>query len=769
MSQTNESRKRQRSTSVDIDNNKNNNNDDSNKRYRAVRLQDPRQAIVQMDLGVDVLKGNPATDPLVDTESEMLLQVLQAVEHFWKRIPMLDSTDQYFKSIIKRFNVMTNEIAQINLEELESNYHAHMNFISRLGSSLARQNMLSEDTPHLNISERIVRLESIVHCQFSAVLFMIKNCRFCDENYPINSLDLEQFLLSDIPMEPFSKLIWELRKKAELYNYRRKDKYICKEIITPSGHMSRAWVRTKTIEEFVYEQTSFGELYLLSTKSTNLKEKAITDLEKCEYPNFPKVVANRYFHSFQNGVYDVWNHKFYDYEHNRPPRNCVAIKYHDCYFNPKWASEVPEEFRKTGDDHLVEEIEHINKQFADDVKDLNRILDDQGIYDVKIDEKNGQKTFPSDRACFKAFFLGKMLYQQCKKDKFQVFPVIMGRARTGKSSLAQIIQNFYEFEDICVLSSNIREDFGAQDISDKLLWMCTELKEKFKAVSPGDILSMASGESVSFNVKHKSHKYVNNWDIPFWTCGNEIPAGWSDNSGNMIRRIIFAVFCQPVNAVDNTLSRLLKVAMGAIIAQSNMFYRTWVRRYGHLTIDKAITPYFQNTLNDIKRKLNPIRAFLFDEHKIVRSTMLYMTESSFWDLLNDYCSRHNIPKLNKNTQQLGDVFDEAAIREDSKIVSRPFVKPEFVKCEDPSQIQVQNVSQKFYWGIGLRVILLSEQDAFKCYNLTPPQIKEVLAKDLRIRDPTLQSKSQTSDSTTDLKSKQQIMKQIEALQDQLKS
>lgn len=740
-------------------------------KYSSVKIQDPRNSITSYGIeNVDLMQGNPALDA-IDCDSQKLLNILTQVEQYWRRLPMKNSTDNFTQSIMRRFKIPTQDISRIDLGQLESNYNAHMNLVSRIGTSLARRNLLSSDPVHKSVHDRLIRLLNIIHYQKESLASTVMYFRYSDENFSLAGLTMDPFLYPTQTMSASTKLVWELRRKACLFNYRRKDKWVFQEILTPRGQPSHAWKRIKTIDQFVQEQTATGELFFLATHSFGLKDRAIADLEKSEYPNFPKLVCNRYFHSFHNGVYDVENHKFYDFDHNKPPRGSTSVKYHECYFDPEWAKEVPDHIRNNNtDEGLKMEVEFINKQFGKHVEPLNRILEVQQITDKF-----------NDQACFKAFYLGKPLYPQCKKDKWQVFEVLLGRAGTGKSSIAMILQNYFDFEDIEILSSNSKEDFGAQGIGDKLLWMCTELKAKFKAVHPADLQSMATGEAVTLNQKFKGNRCFRKWVVPFLFFGNEPADSWTDNANNMIRRIIYSVFTYPVKNVDNELPSLLKRCIGAIMAQANMFYRCWVRRYGHLTAAQSLTPYFIQNLDQIKRKLNPIRSFLFDETRIVRSPMLYVTNDAFWDLLNDYCVRHNIPKVNKNNQQLGDVFEDAGIIEEPKMSSRNFVRSEYVKCTNSSEISCSLVNAKFLTGIGLRVIVENDHNANLCYGLTPESRAQVLIDDVDLRTKnttqTVHKTSGTNDQeelsfsdemASHFSDPETIKRQIEFLQSQLK-
>lgn len=662
-----------------------------------VRLHDPRTTIQRLELKIDLLDGNPSNEPLRDVDATILLDDLNKLEAFWMKLPSVQSRDQYFNTVLQRFNITpTQDLSRIDLVQLQSHYNAQIFTVCRLSTTLGLKNLLSSDEPHKGVSDRILRLMHIIDYQWKMIVNFVMNHKLMDPSYPLDNLTLSPFMEGPQSMDRFPKLILFLRQRAAQFNYRRKGGSVYKEIRTPGGHRSRAWKRECSLEVFVRQQTDTSDqvLFNLATLHNNYKKHAAEELENGEYPDFPVLVPNRHIHSFLDGIYDVKNHKFYDYVHDLPPFDMVSTKYHPCQFKPEWATEVPEEIRlKTGPEGLRAEVDWINKLIP--TPHLDEIFKAQHITDAEL-----------DRACFKALAIGKMLYAQCEIENWQIFFVLIGKAGTGKSSMGLIIKQFYNFEDIGLISSNQRADFGAQDLADKHIWLCFELKENFQGVATCDLQSMASAEPLSLNVKFKSNLVIEQWRPSFMFFGNELSSKWNDNAGNFHRRIICGYFNYKVEKQDPDLQQKIQSEIGAIIAQTNLMFRCWVRRYGHGKIENYLTPYFKKTHEYIKMTLNPIRSFLKNEKRLITGgTGYYMPDKCFWKLLQSYCQGYNLPPVNKNTQQLGDVFDEEGIAIIEKTESRPFVVEACYLSQSSSDIQkLQNCTDKFYVGIGLRII-----------------------------------------------------------------
>lgn len=662
-----------------------------------VRLHDPRETIKKLELKIDLLDGNPSNEPLRDVDATILLDDLNKLEAYWMKLPSVHSRDEYMNTVLTRFNIPpSQDLSRIDLIQLQSHYNAQVFTVCRLSTTMGLKNMLSSDEPHKLLSDRILRLMHIIDYQWKMIVNFVMSHKLMDPTYPLDNLTLSPFMEGPQSMDRFPKLILFLRQRAAQFNYRRKGGSVYKEIRTPGGHRSRAWKRECSLEVFVRQQTDTSDqtLFNLATPTNNYKKQAADELETGEYPDFPKLKPNRHIHSFLDGIYDVMNHKFYDYVHDIPPFDMVSTKYHPCSFKPEWATEVPEEIQKmTGIEGLRAEVEWINNLIP--TPHLDEIFKAQRITDVEL-----------DRACFKALAIGKMLYAQCEIESWQIFFVLIGKAGTGKSSMGLIIKQFYNFEDIGLISSNQRGDFGAQDLADKHIWLCFELKENFQGVATCDLQSMASGEPLSLNVKFKSNLVVEQWKPSFMFFGNELSTKWNDNAGNFHRRIICGYFNYKVEKQDPDLQQKIQSEIGAIIAQTNLLFRCWVRRYKHTKIENHLTPYFKKTHEYIKMTLNPIRSFLKNEKRIVmEGPGCYMPEKCFWKLLQSYCQGYNLPPVNKNTQQLGDVFDEEGITILERTESRPFVTESCFLSQSSQDItKIQNCTDKFYIGIGLRII-----------------------------------------------------------------
>lgn len=664
----------------------------------SVKLHDPRDTIQKLELRLDMLDGNPSNEPLRNFDPRLLFEDLGTLESYWMRLPAKNSRDAYINTLMKKFNVQTDDLSQVDLEQLQSHYNAHIHVVSRLAVSMALKNLISNDEVHRETVDRLRKLMHMIHHLFKALFSMAMAHKTADPNHPLDNLTLSPFLEGFDNLDKNPRLIWLLRQRASQMNLRRKNGGVYKEIVTSAGHRTRAWTRIMSMEQFVRLQTDTNDvaIFNLATATRGCKEAAAKELDDGEYQDFPRLVPSRYIHSFKDGIYDVKTHKFYDYVNDPPPRDVTSTKFHSCRFNPKWGEEIPLEITQDlSKEGLFKEV----KWITDLIKTpcLDTILESQGLDDSHL-----------DKSYFKSMAIGKMLYKQCEIDNWQFFFVLIGKAATGKSSLGLVIKEFFNFEDVGLISSNQREAFGAQNLHDKHIFLCFELKADFSGIATCDLQSMTSAEPVSLNVKHKDNLMIEHWTATFLFIGNELCEKWHDNAGNFHRRILCGNFTKIVKKQDPELPRKIADEVGAIIVQTNLLFKCWVRRYGNCKIDTTMTPHFVATHKWIKQTLNPIRSFLTSDNRIVLGPQYYLSEGVFWILLKKYMSDFGLPqKVNKNTQQLGDVFEEFGIFVAEKTEQKVFINEDIALCETPSEIKTNQVTAKFYYGLGLRVVATS--------------------------------------------------------------
>ena len=115
-------------------------------------------------------------------------------------------------------------------------------------------------------------------------------------------------------------------------------------------------------------------------------------------------------------------------------------------------------------------------------------------------------------------FIGRMLYNVGELDDWQVIGFIKGIAGTGKGTiLTKVIKQFYEPDDVGILSNDGERQFGLSGFHDKIIYLAPEIKGDLnlpQAVFQG----MISGEDVVVPVKYQTPKSLI-WTTPgFLAC-----------------------------------------------------------------------------------------------------------------------------------------------------------------------------------------------------------------------------------------------------------
>ena len=136
-------------------------------------------------------------------------------------------------------------------------------------------------------------------------------------------------------------------------------------------------------------------------------------------------------------------------------------------------------------------------------------------------------------------FMGRMLHALGTFDSWQIIFFLKGRGGSGKSTAAHICSQFFNRSDVGILSNNIESKFGLQNLVDKYMFICFEVKKNF-SLDQADFQSLVSGEDISVARKNTSTK-EQKWTLPGLMCGNEAP-GYMDSQGSLTRRLAIVNF-----------------------------------------------------------------------------------------------------------------------------------------------------------------------------------------------------------------------------------
>lgn len=442
---------------------------------------------------------------------------------------------------------------------------------------------------------------------------------------------------------PYQNLLIELLKELQGLNYRRYKGQCCIQVKTPDGYNTRSWKPVMTIQEFVYftcQKECNPNMWKNLTSKGNNAQLAVDYLNKCRDVQFPEIIKNRYVWAFTNGLFvskerenDKWVSKFYPYDsnfHSSYP-NIVASKYFELPF-----------------------------ETYDDLEDWWDIPTPhfQSVLNYQNFEKEVSKWVyvMGGRLCFE---VGEM-------DSWQVIPFLKGIARSGKSTLiTKVFKNFYENEDVKVLSNNIEKKFGLSSICDGLMFIAPEVKGDL-CLEQAEFQSLVSGEDVSIAVKHQQARSVE-WKTPGILGGNEIP-NWKDNSGSVLRRILPWNFSKQVMEADPHLDNKLKKETPAIILKCVNAYLDYSQKFSDFDIWNVVPDYFKSIQNQVAMVTNSLQNFLSSE-KVRFGKELFCPQKVFQQMYFQHCQENNLGKYKFNQDLYAGPFSSKGLEVKTETVT----------------------------------------------------------------------------------------------------
>lgn len=437
---------------------------------------------------------------------------------------------------------------------------------------------------------------------------------------------------NDSSLMSYQKLLLYLFQQISLHKYKRYRGKCYEPIYTNdiNHYYTYSWKPSKTIEEFIYSKTKKNEHYEQWKWATSAKDiygKAVSYLTNCKDDEFPELTKDRHIFSFKNGVYISFDN--------------------DRFQNEKI---YKDKFYKYGDIPLLSQKNIACKYFDIDfpIEDNDNYMDIptpnlDSIFDYQY------RNHPQYKEILRwgYIMLGRMLYNVNELDQWQVMPFFKGKAGTGKGTICtKVIKEFYEIDDVGILSNDGEKTFGLSGFYDKLVFIAPEIKGDI-SLSQATFQSMVSGEDVVVPIKHKKPIEVE-WNVPGAMAGNQNP-DYNDNSGSMARRMIIFEFSKKVDkkSKDPSLGKKLKKELPYIIKKCNLAYLDAVSKYGLADVWSILPSYFTETQEEMSQDLNPVQAFL-NSDQIEFGKDLYVFEKVFKEKLNLYCIMNNFPKQRYN-------------------------------------------------------------------------------------------------------------------------
>lgn len=218
--------------------------------------------------------------------------------------------------------------------------------------------------------------------------------------------------------------------------------------------------------------------------------------------------------------------------------------------------------------------------------------------------------------------------------------------------ITKIVKQFYESNDVGVLSNNIEKKFGLAALKDKFLFIGPEIKGNL-ALEQTEFQSIITGEDVQIAEKHKN-AYNVVWYVPGILAGNEVPS-YTDNSGSVSRRLLIFKFNRKVEKGDHRLGKKLLKEIPYIIQACNRGFQETINTHGELDIWNIVPQYFKETKEDMAANSNSLVAFLKSD-SVSLDKDKYVREKVFIEAFNDFCKRTNAKAPKWRTDYYSSIF-----------------------------------------------------------------------------------------------------------------
>jgi hypothetical protein len=471
----------------------------------------------------------------------------------------------------------------------------------------------------------------------------------------------------------YQKLIFGIKVRITEKNLRKADDMCMQLEKTPDGFNTRYWTEVESIRTFCNRVSDISNNYPLWCCATSPPSNLTTVVTRLTESNegFKDVVKDRHLFSFNNGIYETnWAD---------PDTDQVIGKWH-----PYLESVKGVEVGAIDDDRVS------CKYFNTDFEDYTHISD---WYDIPTPHFQGimdYQEFPEE-VCRWMYVLaiGRFLYEVGELDDWQVLAYLLGKAKTGKSTIcAGVCKGIFDSQDVGTLSNNGEKKFGLSALCNKLAFVAPEVKENC-SLEQAEFQSMISGEVVSIAEKFKTARTMK-WTVPSVWAGNQVP-GYSDNSGSISRRLVVFEFVNTVLHANTQLGKLLKAEIPLLIQKGNMAYLEAVRNHGTKDLWDGVLPkYFKETSASVQSQTNSLVAFLDSSYVgFGNHSEASVQHEMFIDAFNSFSRLNNMVKVKWVKPYYATVFEMRGIVEDITPAGR-FYRGVFLKADPEIKASVDD-------------------------------------------------------------------------------
>lgn len=244
---------------------------------------------------------------------------------------------------------------------------------------------------------------------------------------------------------------------------------------------------------------------------------------------------------------------------------------------------------------------------------------------------------------------GRTLFKVGELDKNQFTFMEEGIGGCGKSTVMKLMQLFWPFHRMGIMSSNIESKFGMSQVllnGKALAIYCNEVSKDLN-VNQEEWQTSCSGEIGSYAVKHEAPLVCICLAQHFWV-GNGFPTHFKNGQLQTSRRIAGVMMEYEIRGRDGGIFEKMEKACGSFQRCMVLAYKEFLMQYGTIdpmSIPETLPPAFASYYDDGRKRTQPIEDFIANAGLVEVKEGSSMLLKTFKDLLSKYRMNTDQPKI----------------------------------------------------------------------------------------------------------------------------
>lgn len=209
--------------------------------------------------------------------------------------------------------------------------------------------------------------------------------------------------------------------------------------------------------------------------------------------------------------------------------------------------------------------------------------------------------------------LGRLFHYVGKQDgdNWEIAPFLIGASGTFKSSIVQIVQSFFQPNQVGVIATDVEPRFPLDGIPGKMIAVMTECSG---CKLDRDLLKLiVSGDPVRVGGKHKTAIDVPNWIIPMFFAGNGF-LDMRDRDGAIERRCAvfpFTRMLRPGQGAVDLAERIIRDEGPLLLIKWNTAYLSKRSNLAGQRIQSVLPDLIKDATREILMRNDSFKSFMF--------------------------------------------------------------------------------------------------------------------------------------------------------------